>query len=333
MFSLDSDIYTKNRAAGLAERLGTSTIQENDQKVQKAKIERAAQYLNMATPENWQAVRQQAIGEGFGNEDTIPTDYNKDWIDRTSQAFMDHKSDIPSSIQEYSFYNKLGPPEQAKYLNVKRAQQVINLGGQQVVRDPTGGIAETYNVTPKPDNLPGLKMQQAKATEMGKQQGETESDLNADQAALPQLEAATKQLSDLGKNATYTYAGQARDSLVRQLGMGATEGATARSGYIAHVKNNVLPLLRRTFGAQFTKAEGDSLLATLGDPNSSPEEKDATLRALIEDKKATLQTKRRQTGKTLDSPIGQDNQPKQAPDGNFYVPDPQRPGKYLQVVQ
>lgn len=35
------------------------------------------------------------------------------------------------------------------------------------------------------------------------------------------------------------------------------------------------------------------------------------------------------------APQGQQGQgaPKQAPDGNFYVPDPNRPGKYLQVVQ
>jgi hypothetical protein len=29
----------------------------------------------------------------------------------------------------------------------------------------------------------------------------------------------------------------------------------------------------------------------------------------------------------------QSNAPRQAPDGNFYVPDPQRPGKYLRVIQ
>jgi hypothetical protein len=29
----------------------------------------------------------------------------------------------------------------------------------------------------------------------------------------------------------------------------------------------------------------------------------------------------------------QQGQPRQAPDGNFYVPDPNRPGKYLQVIQ
>jgi hypothetical protein len=59
------------------------------------------------------------------------------------------------------------------------------------------------------------------------------------------------------------------------------------------IKNNVLPLLRQTFGAAFTAAEGDSLLATFGDPNMAPTEKEAVLDALIESKTADLETKYR----------------------------------------
>lgn len=150
---------------------------------------------------------------------------------------------------------------------------------------------------------PKIKKEEAYSSEVGKQQGETASDLNAASAAMPQLEQAVSTLSDLGKKATYTTAGRVANTMVRETGQGATEGAKARAAYIAHVKNNVLPLLRRTFGAQFTKAEGDNLLATLGDPNSSPEEKDATLNAFISDKKATLETMRRQNG-GLNSPQG-----------------------------
>jgi dsDNA-binding SOS-regulon protein len=83
----------------------------------------------------------------------------------------------------------------------------------------------------------------------------------------------------------------------KQVGGGPTEGALARVSYISHVKNNILPLLRQTFGAAFTAAEGDSLLATLGDPDMHPDEKKAALAAFIADKRATLETLRRQTGK------------------------------------
>lgn len=150
---------------------------------------------------------------------------------------------------------------------------------------------------------PQIKKKDAYSSEVGKQLGETASDLNAIEAAMPQLETAVNTLSDLGKKATYTTTGRGLNTITREAGLPMGEGAQARAAYIAHVKNNVLPLLRRTFGAQFTKAEGDSLLATLGDPNSSPEEKDATLNAFIADKKATLNTMSRQV-RGINSPKG-----------------------------
>ena len=56
-----------------------------------------------------------------------------------------------------------------------------------------------------------------------------------------------------------------------------------------------MPLLRDTFGAQFTEREGESLKATLGSPNVSPKEKDAVLRSFIKQKKRNIQDLRRQT--------------------------------------
>jgi hypothetical protein len=50
------------------------------------------------------------------------------------------------------------------------------------------------------------------------------------------------------------------------------------------VDNQILPLLRETFGAQFTLQEGQSLKTTLGDPEKSPQEKRAVLEAFIEQK-------------------------------------------------
>jgi hypothetical protein len=113
---------------------------------------------------------------------------------------------------------------------------------------------------------------------------------------MPQLQAAAAELKELGKTATYTHTGQAIDFARREAGMEPSPGSLARVAYIAHVKNNVLPLLRQTFGAAFTAAEGDSLLATLGDPDMHPQEKAATLDAFISDKMATLQSLQRQVG-------------------------------------
>jgi len=107
--------------------------------------------------------------------------------------------------------------------------------------------------------------------------------------ALPGLEKVVTELSALGKKATYTRVGQVADAVRRQLDMGVGPGAIARKEYIAKVDNEVLPLLRSTFGAQFTQKEGESLKATLGDPNASPEEKDAVLRSFIQTKRSQIE--------------------------------------------
>jgi len=101
---------------------------------------------------------------------------------------------------------------------------------------------------------------------------------------LPGLYDVVDELSALADVATYTAAGRAADELAKQAGMPASEGAQARAAYIATVDNQVLPLLRQTFGAAFTAEEGNRLRATLGDENASPEEKKATLNAFIRQK-------------------------------------------------
>ena len=121
-------------------------------------------------------------------------------------------------------------------------------------------------------------------TEYGKTRGEKASNLANLESTLPQLLNTVNKLSDLGQKATYTYAGRAGNFLKRQAGMDVGERAIAREKYINTVNDQVLPLLRQTFGAAFTAKEGDSLKETLGDPNKSPQEKDAALQAFIEQK-------------------------------------------------
>jgi len=133
-------------------------------------------------------------------------------------------------------------------------------------------------------------------SETGKATGESASKLQDIDAMMPRFESLTKELSNLGKKATYTMAGQATDAARRQLGMNVGDAAIARKEYVSKVDNEILPLLRQTFGAAFTVKEGESLRATLGDPNASPEEKDATLRSFIQSKKEEVQSLRRRTG-------------------------------------
>lgn len=141
------------------------------------------------------------------------------------------------------------------------------------------------------------------AGKVGAELGDRTALLNSMQANMPQLEQTVNKLSELGKGATYTYTGRAVNTLGREAGIGVGEGGVKRKEYISLVDNQILPLLRQTFGAQFTQKEGDSLKQTLGDPNATPEEKDAVLKSFIEQKKATIGSLQRETGYTPAQPV------------------------------
>ena len=136
----------------------------------------------------------------------------------------------------------------------------------------------------------GLKSREtAKGTAEGKAAGEDAALLESVSSKMPGLEQVVSELDALAETATYTIAGQARDTIGRQFGMEQSEGAIARAEYIAKVDNQVLPMLRDTFGAAFTVKEGETLRATLGDPDKSPQEKQAVLRAFIEQKRRDVE--------------------------------------------
>lgn len=146
------------------------------------------------------------------------------------------------------------------------------------------------------DTLQARNAAEAIGTAVGKEQGQAQSSLQYLDANMPKLEALISNLDVLAGKATSTYAGQAVDFANRQLGMEPREAATARAEYVATIDNNILPLLRQTFGAQFTQKEGESLKATLGDVNASPGERRAVLQAFIQQKRAEVEALRRQTG-------------------------------------
>lgn len=206
-------------------------------------------------------------------------------------------SATPSSIREYQYFSHLPKEQQEAYLRVKRAQQVIDYGSGIGTVDATGGLKPLVNKDLPPEQLPATKQAQAAATEVGKELGINQAELNNMQAMQPQLENTAQRLGDLAELASYTDIGQAKDEGLRQLGMKVGIGANARASYISLVDNTVLPLLRQTFGAQFTKEEGDSLKATLGNVNLSPSEKKAALMEFINSKRDTIQSKMRAVGK------------------------------------
>jgi hypothetical protein len=137
---------------------------------------------------------------------------------------------------------------------------------------------------------------------IGGAQGDAAASYNSMASKMPGLETVVKKLDDLSTKATYTAAGQMYDLGRKQIGMDPREAAVARSEYISTVDNQVLPLLRDTFGAAFTQKEGDTLRNTLGDPDKSPQEKQVVLKSFIEQKRRDLQALATQSGQAPGAP-------------------------------
>lgn len=81
------------------------------------------------------------------------------------------KADMPSNVQEWQYYNQLSPQDQERYLTMKRSNQVVNLGGSQVVPsqvNPAGAPQASFEVTPKPEEMPDFQRQQEQAKMEGR---------------------------------------------------------------------------------------------------------------------------------------------------------------------
>lgn len=134
------------------------------------------------------------------------------------------------------------------------------------------------------------------ASDLAAEKGEILSDLNRMNAALPGLRSAVDALRELAPIVTSTFGGKVFNAAAKELGFGATKGGTARARYISIIANQVLPLLKPTFGGSFTVTEGDELKATLGDPDQTPEAKIAALDAFMDQKIRDIESKERQKG-------------------------------------
>lgn len=144
--------------------------------------------------------------------------------------------------------------------------------------------------------------QKSSGVAAGKGQGEAQELYQSMTSKMPGLRSVVGQLDQLSEKATYTLGGQALDWGMRQTGMEPREAAVAREQYIAMVNNQILPMLRDTFGAQFTVQEGESLKATLGAPDKSPKEKQAVLKAFIEQKERDIAALAQRAGQPVAAP-------------------------------
>lgn len=224
---------------------------------------------------------------------------NRDWnnLNQAGKSFaMERGTEYP-----VEYFSGATPQQQAQPVAPSTQQPVVDAqipAPQPQIPVQTSGPREIQGFTDiVAKRQAEIEKQKAIAKEEGKEIGVSTADLEERVSSMPQLINMTQRLSALGKLATYTMAGQMRDKLSREAGLEVGDPAIARATYISAIDNEILPLLRQTFGAQFTEREGDSLKRTLGDPDLSPPEKDAALKSFIRTKMETINTRARRVGK------------------------------------
>lgn len=105
----------------------------------------------------------------------------------------------PAAIREWKIYSQLDPAQQQRYLQMKRADQIMNLGGNVAVRSPMGGISETYPVTPRPEQMPAFQGEQEAAKKAASGMAETQNKARDDVASYNQTLPIVEQLKEWNK--------------------------------------------------------------------------------------------------------------------------------------
>lgn len=211
---------------------------------------------------------------------------------RERQALLnDLKSDDPNvRVSAERALALRGRPGQEQDLEALRASEAAKAGGK--VEGKVEAESATAQTTAETQAFikKAVRIAEKEATE----RGEVLTDLSRARAALPGLTDAVSQLKELATISTSTIGGRLFDTASKELGFGSTKGGDARAKFIAIINNQVLPLLKPTFGGSFTVQEGEALKATMGDPDASPDEKIAQLEAFMNQKMRDIESKESQ---------------------------------------
>jgi hypothetical protein len=237
----------------------------------------------------------------------------------------------PAAIQEYEYFNKLSPDQQDAFLNVRRAPQSYDLGDKRVVRGAMGGIAETYPKGVPPQEAPSLKREQAEATAAGKVVGEAQGAQEKKYIQAPQIEDYLQKAEALLPNATSGgFNTTVRD--VQGYFGSPTEGSTndAQLNIIGAALTAGVPRFEGPQSnldvEQYRQAAGD--LANSKLPVETRMAAIKTIRTLNDKYRLPVAESLPAIPRLAEPPV---EGARQAPDGKWYIPDPSRPGKFLEV--
>jgi len=248
-----------------------------------------------------QVMNANNIPEGSFTEDKLTDEYLTS-LSEASKKFRANPEALTAAMKEHNFFTKgfsEEDDEKVRRIKTRIDPPAVGSSAQTITElDIAPEISETESIISEGKEGGKLKAQEAYlprirgaielAESKAKTEGESFTDFQRMEAGMPGLVEAVSDLRELAPIATSTLGGRVWDVAVQQTGFGATEGGTARSQYISIIDNQVLPLLRETFGSQFTEKEGTSLKATLGDPNNTVEAKIAILDSFIKQKERNI---------------------------------------------
>ncbi len=122
---------------------------------------------------------------------------------------------LPAALQEWNAFNGMSQADQARYLQMKRANQIINTGDAQQIVDPTGQTVRSVPIQVSPNELPETKAAQTTAQENAKVQVERQANepkarqkvISAKQKAKDLRETSRQALEQIGQPRTSGYIG------------------------------------------------------------------------------------------------------------------------------
>lgn len=304
---------TQNALAQFKTQMAPQQMQSDMQNEMVARKLNGLKYIAatapIVTPETYPGWHANLVSSGMAQKGDLPDTYDPNIMARLAGGAQSQLKIGKYNPRDYTtdswvqFINSGDPGQLVRYApsaeeriaqDPNLASRVAETQGQISQSKATGSETGKSNVQMM--MKPKIEAAVAEAKKKAAAAGTAFTELQKAKATLPGLMEVADKLGTLADIATYTYGGRAFDEVVKQLGFGSTKGATARAKMISIVNNQVLPLLRQTFGAAFTVPEGESLKATLMDANATPEQKKATLKAFIEQKVRDIENKQREVG-------------------------------------
>ena len=233
-----------------------------------------------------------------------------------NQQFLQQVSGQQTSVSQREFEDKVALVKaDPKLETVEGKAAAVSLGiapragisaAERIATDPKlttqiaesqaeiAGATEETKLKKREKFEPKIRRAVKLAEKAATERGDVLNDMERMEASLPGVREVVEELLVLSEAATSTLLGRAFDTIVKESGFGSTKGADARAKLIAIVDNQVLPLLKETFGAAFTVQEGENLKASLVDPNASPSQKREQLNAFLAQKERNVRTKQQQ---------------------------------------